>query len=75
MSSFQRFLLAILPSSIGKAMEQQSRLWMYRCGECGYEISVWGAGGIRYKAAGRPRRYRRCDKCGQASWQEVSKKE
>jgi hypothetical protein len=75
MTSLQRFFLSIVPRSIGKAMEKESRLWRLRCGPCGHETSVWDAGGIRYLAAGRPRRYRTCAKCGAGSWQEVYKKE
>ncbi len=74
MSKLQRFLLAVLPSSLGKAMEKQSRLWTMRCPDCGAETSVWDAGGIRYLAAGRPRRLFRCPKCG-PRWHVVYKKD
>jgi predicted RNA-binding Zn-ribbon protein involved in translation (DUF1610 family) len=53
MSVLQRFLLAIVPRSLGQAMEKESRLWMLVCPNCGRETSVWEAGGIRYLAARR----------------------
>jgi len=75
MTTVQRFFLSILPSSMGKAMEKESRLWTMRCKQCGDEISVWDAGGIRYLAAGRPWRMRRCPKCARRTWHEIHKKE
>jgi hypothetical protein len=74
LSSKQRFFLAILPRSIGKAMEKESRLWMMHCPSCNYERSIWDWGGIRYLAAGRPRRLRHCSHCGQWTWHQVYKR-
>lgn len=71
MSAIQRFVLWIMPSSLGKAMERESRLWMMRCPDCGNEISIWDIGGIRYLAAGLPRRLRRCPQCGKISWHKI----
>ena len=53
----------------GKAerFERDSREWMVQCPKCGHEISVWEAGGIRYKARGTVRRLGRCSKCGKTS--------
>lgn len=73
MSGIQWLLLSILPHSLGKAMEKESRLWMQRCPQCGAETSIWEDGGIRYRAAGRPRRLRRCSTCG-LQWHEVYKR-
>jgi hypothetical protein len=53
------------------AMEAESRAWMMQCPHCGFERSVWDAGGIRYKAAGSPRWYQRCASCGRRGWQKV----
>lgn len=71
MSRTQRFFMWLMPQSIGQAMEQESRQWMMRCKDCGGEISVWDAGGVRYKAAGRPWRMRACAKCGRSTWHQV----
>ena len=54
MNSLQKLLVNLLPRSWAKDMEAQSRAWMIRC-PCGYEQSVWEAGGIRWKAAGTPK--------------------
>jgi len=75
MSRVQAFFMAIVPRSIGQAMEKESRLWTMRCTQCASETSVWDAGGIRYLAAGRPWRRRFCLKCGGGQWHEVYKKE
>jgi predicted RNA-binding Zn-ribbon protein involved in translation (DUF1610 family) len=72
-SGLQRFFLAILPRSLAKAMEKESRLWMMVCPDCGRETSIWDAGGIRYLAAGNPRRRFSCPKCG-LRWHTVVKK-
>lgn len=74
MSGLQRFLLAIVPRSLGQAMEKESRLWMLVCPDCGRETSVWDAGGIRYLAAGNPRRRFVCPLCG-PRWHKVVKKD
>jgi hypothetical protein len=53
------------------AMEAESRAWMVQCPHCGAERSVWASGGIRYKAAGTSRLYRRCFACGKRGWHKV----
>ena len=55
-------------------MQTESRSWMIRC-TCGHEKSVWDSGGIRWKARGTPRRFRRCPNCGQTTWHVVYRKE
>jgi DNA-directed RNA polymerase subunit RPC12/RpoP len=72
MSFFQRLFKAILPAEWARAMEADSRSWMVRC-PCGFARSVWEMGGIRWKAAGEPRVYRKCPECGQRSWHKVSR--
>lgn len=53
------------------AMEAESRAWMVQCPKCGAERSVWDMGGIRYKAKGSSRWYRRCPSCGKRAWLKV----
>ncbi len=72
MSFFHRFLAAVLPQRLMAAIEADSRLWMVRC-SCGFARSVWEIGGIRYKAAGEPRWFRKCPQCGQRTWHKVSR--
>lgn len=44
-------------------MEKESREWMMRCENCGFEKSVWDFGGIRWKASGNPQRKVYCENC------------
>jgi uncharacterized protein with PIN domain len=74
-SVVQRFFLSVLPRSVGKAMEKESRLWMLRCIQCSREVSIWDMGGIRYLAYGNPRKWRTCPQCDRRTWHEVYKKE
>jgi hypothetical protein len=74
MSAIQRFFQRMLPQSWAASMEAHSRSWMVRC-KCGFARSVWELGGIRWKAAGQPRWFMRCPKCGKRSWHKVSKEE
>lgn len=66
----QQMLLSLLPARWAEAAEKESREWMLRC-PCGYEQSVWDAGGVRYKATGNPRRYMSCAACGKRTWHLV----
>ncbi|MBI4671696.1 MAG: hypothetical protein HY741_08530 [Chloroflexi bacterium] len=68
MSKLQSILLSILPASWAQDAEGESRQWIMQCPTCGYENSVWDAGGIRWKAAGNPRRRMKCPSCGQTTW-------
>jgi hypothetical protein len=68
MSFRQKLLQAILPRRWVEEMEAESRSWMLRCDTCDLERSVWEAGGVRWKAAGRPSRLMRCPHCGRATW-------
>ncbi|HWB01826.1 MAG TPA: hypothetical protein VG796_02305 [Verrucomicrobiales bacterium] len=70
MSFFQRLFVRLFPRKWVENMEAHSRSWMVRC-PCGFTQSVWDMGGIRWKAAGRPRWYLKCRKCGERSWHTV----
>ena len=56
-------------------MEADSRRWMMRCEQCGFEQSFWDMGGIRWKAHGNQRNYMKCVTCGERSWHQAYKKE
>ena len=47
--------------------EEESRKWMIHCPKCEQEVSVWDAGGIRYKASGTVHRWGKCPNCGEKS--------
>jgi hypothetical protein len=73
MSGTQKLITRLVPRRWAESMEAESRTWMMRC-PCGHEQSVWEAGGIRWKAAGNPRRRARCPGCGEVTWQQLYKK-
>jgi len=54
-------------------MEAESRAWMARCETCGNERSIWDLGGIRWKAAGNPRRRLKCPSCNRTTWHRLRK--
>ena len=74
MSSIQRFFTSLLPKKWAADMEAESRTWVVRCPSCGFERSIWDLGGIRWKAAGNPRRYLSCPQCGKAGWHTVERR-
>ncbi len=69
----QRFFTTIFPARWAASMEAESRSWIMRCAGCGHAESVWDRGGIRWKAAGKPRVLRRCPNCGQRGWHTLTK--
>ena len=71
MSLVQKLVRGLLPRRWADAIEAESRRWVMRC-PCGHQVSVWDAGGVRFKAAGRPRRLARCPHCG-VTWHTVEK--
>jgi ribosomal protein S27E len=71
MSWIQNLLTSILPRRWAEEMEAESRTWMLRCKDCDSERSVWEAGGVRWKAAGRPSRLVHCPRCGRITWHTV----
>jgi hypothetical protein len=74
MNRLQKFILSLMPTAWAESAEADSRAWTFTCGACGHEQSVWDAGGIRWKAIGNSRNYRRCVKCRALSWQKLSRK-
>ena len=74
MTRVQRFLRAVLPARLADQMEAESRAWVMRCALCGHEQSFWELGGVRWKAAGNPRYFRRCASCGRRSWHKAIKR-
>jgi hypothetical protein len=73
-SRLQKFILSWMPAAWAKSAEVDSRAWTLTCTACGHDQSVWDAGGIRWKAVGNSRNYRRCVKCRKLSWQKMWRK-
>ena len=74
MSGAQNFMKSILPKSWAEDLEAESRQWMMQCPNCKHEVSVWEMGGIRWKAAGNPRRYAVCLNCMKSGWHQLYRK-
>ncbi|HLF01144.1 MAG TPA: hypothetical protein VI547_04165 [Anaerolineales bacterium] len=75
MNSLQRLLGTLLPRKWAEDMEAASRSWVMKCSACGHEQSIWDAGGIRWKAAGNPKRLRSCANCGNRTWHTLYRKQ
>ena len=75
MSGTRKRLLAILPDKWAESIEAESRTWMMRCPNCEHEVSVWEAGGVRWKAAGRSKRLLRCQACDQVGMHLVYRRD
>jgi hypothetical protein len=70
----RNLILKIVPDRMAASMEAESRESMMRCRTCGWERSVWGAGGLRWKAKGKPRTRMRCLRCNKNRWADVHRK-
>jgi RNase P subunit RPR2 len=71
MSFWHKLFGYLMPSKMAD-FEAESRRWMVQCPACGYEISIWELGGIRYKAKSKGKWYlRRCKQCGKIKWHPV----
>jgi hypothetical protein len=69
--SFVQRLVKSLPERWSRDMEAESRNWIATCHECGREKSVWDHGGIRWKAAGKPRTRMNCGRCSRITWHTI----
>jgi hypothetical protein len=71
----RRFFQSVLPENAKQDMEKESRKWFIKCSNCKFEKSVWESGGIRWKAAGTPRKMMLCSNCGQLTLHVIYKKD
>jgi uncharacterized Zn finger protein len=69
----RQFFRIFLPKRAFDAIRAGTREWLIEC-PCGYRRDLWDVGGIRYKAAGEPRRLLRCPSCGQVTWHKIRRK-
>lgn len=67
MGLLRDLILAVVPAGVAASMERDSRAWKLTC-PCGHTRSIWELGGIRWKAAGEPRKLLRCPACGHFRW-------
>ena len=73
MRSAHRFLKFILPAKAFDAVRAGTKQWLAEC-RCGHKRDVWDLGGVRYGAAGQPRRRMHCPACGEHTWHKFRKK-
>ena len=71
LSIIQRIARFFTSAGTFAAMEAESRAWRAKCPNCGFIRSIWELGGIRYKAAGRPRQLMSCPRCGARGWHSI----
>jgi len=65
MSLIQNIFQAILPSKWFDKIKNESMQWQYVC-VCGYEKSLWDAGGLRFSASPSTKPVAgKCPACGQ----------
>ena len=67
MGVLRDLILKVVPADVRASMERDSRAWKLTC-PCGHTRSIWDIGGIRWKAAGEPRKLLRCPACGKLRW-------
>ena len=73
MPSEHRFLKFIFPAKAFAAVRAGTKEWLAEC-SCCHKRDVWDSGGIRYKAAGEPRRLGYCPDCRSSTMQRIRKK-
>ena len=70
-----RRLISFLSPTLLDRIESESRQWMMQCPNCGYEVSVWDYGGMRYRGFGTVYRLGRCRDCGKVKMLRVYKRD
>ena len=73
MPAEHRFLKFILPARAFAAVRAGTKDWLAECPR-GHKRDVWDSGGVRYKAAGEPRRLAQCPACGRTTWHKIRRK-
>jgi len=68
-----RQLIQRFSPTLMSKIRTESQRWFMQCQRCGFEISVWAAGGMRYKALGSVYRFGRCNACNHIGWLRVYK--
>lgn len=74
MSTIQKIIKFIFPKSIFKKIEEESKKYFFRCNECGYEKSVWNAGGVRAFAKAKKKAFGICPQCKKYKFLDIIKK-
>lgn len=75
MSWFRRWIERRAPARAAQSIEAESRSWVLRCLSCGHGRTIWDLGGVRWGAAGEPRRRLRCPSCARPRWHKLTKED
>ena len=71
----RKILQTILTDKQFQKIENSSKEWFSVCSKCGYSISVWDSGGIRFGAASKGKRVLgHCPTCNKKTIFKVEKK-
>jgi hypothetical protein len=70
-----RALIKTLFPALMERVEAESKTWFMQCRTCGYQISVWDYGGMRYRGLGTVYRLGRCRECDKVSMLRVCRRE
>jgi hypothetical protein len=74
MSIIQKIFKFILPKKYFEKIEEESKKWFFVC-DCGYEKSVWDAGGLRFSAFPKKKPVvGKCPQCGKIGVMHLIKK-
>ncbi|MFN4225532.1 MAG: hypothetical protein ACK4HR_04385 [Hyphomonas sp.] len=73
MTLLQRLILAFIPAARRAGAEAETRAWHYTCEACGHARSVWGLGGVRWKASSISVTRTRCPACGTTGFHTLKK--
>lgn len=73
MPAEHRFLKFILPAKAFAAVRAGTKEWQAEC-PCGHKQDLWAAGGVRYKAVGKPRQLGYCPGCHKSTMHKIRKK-
>ena len=71
----KKILKFVLPKKQWEKIKDESKSWFLHCPDCGYEKSVWDAGGIRVGAKAKGKKeFGYCPDCNKKKLLDVIKK-
>lgn len=74
LSFAQKIAKALTSAEMFEKLKEESMRYYFVCASCKKESNIWEIGGIKYKAAGKPRTGIRCPGCGKFGMQAILKK-
>jgi hypothetical protein len=72
----RKILQWILPKKHYQRLVDESKRWFFVHGACGYSVSVWEAGGIRFGAMSKNKKVLgKCPRCDKKVFFDLTEKE